>query len=239
MITFIPMWCITYGRKSGTLGVYFSEKGRPPAPTGELGLPKREKTMSENESESQDCVDRRTKRALDECMTVLPNHGRADGAPGLFVVIGENGRGEYLVDTRTESCECKDAEYRDPEGGCKHLRRCRIATGETPVPADALGEVTVDETFGAQVDASPKFATADGGVIDGDTGEFLEDDTEDDRDPDSESEDVWSDPRPEMDKHGVPTGAHVVECTECGIETITTLTDHASHREGCSYSHSM
>jgi hypothetical protein len=193
--------------------------------------------MSKSETNAKDCIESRTKRALDECMTVLPNHGRAAGAPDLFVVIGENGRGEYLVDTRTESCECKDAKYRDPEGGCKHLRRCRIATGETPVPADALGEVTVDDTFGAHVDASAKFATADGGVIDGATGEVLED--EDDPEPDSESEDVWSDPRPEIDKHGVPTGAHVVECTECGIETITALTAHASHREGCSHSMSM
>jgi hypothetical protein len=169
-------------------------------------------------------------------MTVLPNHGRAAGAPDLFVVIGENGRGEYLVDTRTESCECKDAKYRDPEGGCKHLRRCRIATGETPVPADALGEVTVDETFGAQVDASPKFATADGGIIDGSTGEVLEDD----REPDSESEDVaeciWSEPKAEVDKYGKPTGDHYVTCEDCGVEVLTALTDCASHREGCSHS---
>ncbi len=195
----------------------------------------REKTMSENESESQDCVDRRTKRALDECMTVLPNHGRAQGAPDLFVVVGENGRGEYLVDTRTESCECKDAEYRDPEGGCKHLRRCRIATGETPVPADALGEVTIDDAFGAHVGASAKFATADGGIIDGSTGEVIEDD----REPDSESEDVaasiWSDPKAEIDQYGKPTGDHYVRCQECGVEVLTAVTDCASHRGDCRY----
>jgi hypothetical protein len=190
--------------------------------------------MSESESESQDCIESRTKRALDEHMTVLPDFGRAAGAPDLFVVVGENGRGEYLVDTRTESCECKDAKYRDPEGGCKHLRRCRIATGETPVPADALGEVTVDETFGAQVDASPKFTTADGGIIDGSTGEVLEDD----REPDSESEDVaeciWSEPKAEVDKYGKPTGDHYVTCEDCGVEVLTALTDCASHREECS-----
>jgi hypothetical protein len=190
--------------------------------------------MSENETQSQDCIESRTERALTECMTVLPNHGRAQSAPDLFVVIGENERGEYLVDLRTESCECKDAEYRDPEGGCKHLRRCRIATGETPVPADALGEVTIHDTFGAQVETSAKFVTADGGVIDGATGEVLEDDNGRDSEGETDSEDVWSDPRPEIDKHGVPTGAHVVECTECRIETLTALTDHASHRVGCS-----
>jgi len=194
--------------------------------------------MSTNESEKVDCIDSRTKRALDECMTVLPDHGRADGAPGLFVVIGENERGEYLVDLRTESCECKDAKYRDPEGGCKHLRRCRIATGETPVPADALGRIEIDDTFGAQVDASPKFATADGGIIDGDTGEFLEDDREPDNDRDSEdvAECIWSDPKVEVDKYGKPTGDHYVTCDDCGIEVVTALTDCASHREECSHS---
>jgi hypothetical protein len=191
--------------------------------------------MSESESDAQDCIESRTKRALDEHMTVLPDFGRAQGAPDLFVVIGENGRGEYLVDLRTESCECADAEYRDPEGGCKHLRRCRFATGETPVPADALGEVTIDDAFGAHVGASAKFATADGGVIDGATGEVLED--EDDREPDSESEDVaesiWSDPKAEIDRYGKPTGDHYVRCQECGIEVLTALTDCASHREEC------
>jgi hypothetical protein len=186
--------------------------------------------MTESETNAQDCIESRTKRALDECMTVLPDHGRADGAPGLFVVIGENERGEYLVDLRTESCECKDAKYRDPEGGCKHLRRCRIATGETPVPADALSEVTIDDTFGAQVETSAKFATADGGVIDGATGEVLEDDSED------VAASIWSDPKAEIDKYGQPTGDHYVRCEDCGIEVLTALSDCASHREGCSHS---
>jgi hypothetical protein len=186
--------------------------------------------MSENESESQDCIDSRTKRALDECMTVLPNHGRADGAPGLFVVIGQNENGEYLVDTRTGSCECADAEYRDPEGGCKHVRRCRIATGENPVPADALGEVTIDDTFGAQLETSAKFATADGGLIDGETGEVIEDET----DSEDVAESVWSDPKVEIDQYGKPTGDHYVTCEECGIEVLTVLADCARHREECS-----
>jgi hypothetical protein len=159
-------------------------------------------------------------------MTILPNHGRADGAPGLFVVIGENCNGEYLVDTRTESCTCKDAKYRDPEGGCKHLRRCQIATGKSPVPANALGEITIDSTFGAQLETSPKFATADGGLIDGETGEEISAETE--------STTTWSDPKPETDKYGKPTGDHYVRCEECGVEVLTALSDCASHREGCS-----
>ena len=74
------------------------------------------------DSESQ-TVDSRTERALAECMTVLPNHGLARDAPGLFVVIGENENGEYLVDTRTGSCDCDDMRYRDPDA--KLLRTSR------------------------------------------------------------------------------------------------------------------
>jgi len=182
--------------------------------------------MTESESETKDSIETRTRRALEECMTVLPNKGRADGAPGLFVVVGENENGEYLVDTRTQSCECKDAKYRDPEGGCKHLRRCQIAQGETPVPAGALDEITVDSTFGVHVDASPKFATADGGIIDAESGEEISDE--------NTAASVWSDPKVEVDKYGKPTGDHYVRCEDCGIEVLTALTDCASHREECS-----
>jgi len=159
-------------------------------------------------------------------MSILPNHGRADGAPGLFVVIGENCNGEYLVDTRTESCECKDAKYRDPDGGCKHLRRVRIAQGDTPIPAQVLGEITIDSIFGVHVDASPKFATADGGIIDGENGEEISEQ--------NTAASIWSDPMAEVDKYGQPTGDHYVRCEECSIEVLTALTDCASHREGCS-----
>ena len=181
--------------------------------------------MSNADCESQDCIETRTERALTECMSILPNHGRADGAP--FVVIGENCNGEYLVDTRTESCECKDAKYRDPDGGCKHLRRVRIAQGDTPIPAQALGEITIDSTFGAQLDTSAKFATADGGLIDGDTGKEISDNT-------NTAASIWSDPMAEVDKYGKPTGDHYVTCQECGIEVLTALSDCASHREDCS-----
>jgi len=197
--------------------------------------------MSESETNAKDCIDSRTKRALDEYMTVQPDFGRAQGAPGLFVVIGENENGEYLVDTHTTSCECDDDKYNlEDEEACKHVRRCRIATGDRPVPARALsdGNITIADTFGAHVDASPKFATADGGIIDGDTGEFLEDDREPDNDRDSEdvAECIWSDPKVEVDKYGKPTGDHYVTCDDCGIEVVTALTDCASHREECSHS---
>jgi|APHM01.1.fsa_nt_gi hypothetical protein len=188
--------------------------------------------MFRENANTDDCIDSelepRTERALSEAMTLLPNHGRASGAPDLFVIVGENENGEYLVDTRTESCECNDAKYRDPDGGCKHVRRARIATGETPVPASALGSVDIDSTFGAHTDASAKFVTADGGIIDGDTGEEIGEES-------SESESVWSPPRPEIDPFGNYTGFDIVECTDCEVETIVPLKNTASHKEHCKH----
>jgi hypothetical protein len=198
------------------------------------------KTMSTNETSGQDCIDiePRTERALTECMTVLPNHGRAAGAPGLFIVVGENDENDqtYLADTRSNTCECGDDEYNlDDQEACKHVRRAEIAAGDRPVPADVLGDIEIDSTFGAQVDASAKFATADGGIIDGETGNLLE---ENDDEPESESEsevNIWSCPRPEIDPFGNYTGFDIVECTSCEVETIVPLKDTASHKEGCSH----
>jgi len=74
-------------------------------------------TRISDESIDTDQLDERDVRALTECMTVLD----AD-APGFYTVTTESGR-EYTVDARGGSCSCPDAEYRDPEGGCKHVRR--------------------------------------------------------------------------------------------------------------------
>jgi hypothetical protein len=185
--------------------------------------------MQTNETSGQDSIELepRTERALSECMSVLPNHGRASGAPGLFYVVGENG-GSYLVDTHGSTCECPDSEYNNNH--CKHQRRCEILNGERPVPNDALSNIQIDNTFGAHVDTEPIFVTADGGLIDGETGEELSEESSE-----TESGSVWSPPRPELDKHGNPTGCQIVECTSCQVETITSLVEFASHREGCQY----
>jgi predicted nucleic acid-binding Zn finger protein len=183
--------------------------------------------MSESETTTQDSteLESRTERSLTECMTIMPNHPSADGSDNLFVVVGENENGEYLVNLDSGSCECADAQYNlDDDESCKHVRRVRIAKGETPVPNSALANVEIDSNFGVHVDGSPVFATADGGII-GDT----------DNDTDLKSTDIWTSPRPEIDKHGVPTGSQIVRCTDCGIETITTLTEYASHRENCTF----
>jgi len=72
-------------------------------------------------------LDDRDIRALSEWMTVFVE------APGMFRVVSEGP--EYLVDLETETCECPDSKHRDPNGGCKHIRRVRFTIGARDIPA--------------------------------------------------------------------------------------------------------
>jgi hypothetical protein len=92
--------------------------------------------MSTNDTDLRESIDldARTERALTEVLAVCPDIDQARGAPGLFVVVGENAGGEYLVDEREGACTCPDAEYRNPVGGCKHVRRVEFWTGARELP---------------------------------------------------------------------------------------------------------
>lgn len=94
-------------------------------------------------------LDDRDVRALNECMTAIP----IAEAPGLYDVTHER---TYRVDTRHGSCECKDARYRDPEGGCKHVRRARFAAGEREIP-EWVNDDAVDPQLGEQIAAGTEF----------------------------------------------------------------------------------
>jgi hypothetical protein len=83
--------------------------------------------------------------ALTRYMTVLPEEGRAKGAPGLYTVVSDSGR-SYLVDERMGTCECPDHRYRERE--CIHLLRVAFATGAEPIPAWANRDA-VDDQLGA------------------------------------------------------------------------------------------
>jgi len=139
--------------------------------------------MSENERGTQESTDieTRTQRALREPMTVLPNTDPATdptpvaGADGLVLVVSTGP--EYVVDVEAGRCTCPDAEHRNPDGGCKHVRRARFATGRVPLPVAALEAVDADEHLGEHTDASLRFAAADGGrVVAGDDAEVLDND---------------------------------------------------------------
>ena len=113
-------------------------------------------------TESSIDIEPRDVRALTQYLTVLPEHGRARNAEGLYVVVSESGS-SYLVDARQGACECPDARYRDPDGGCKHVRRVRYATGERAIPS-WVDPTAVNEHFSLHVDKTPVVALTDGGV---------------------------------------------------------------------------
>jgi hypothetical protein len=130
---------------------------------------------------TDNCTDleERDVRALTEKMSVIPE-GR-----DIYSVSTESGR-EYTVNTRERRCNCPDGQYHDPEGGCKHLRRVKYATGETPLPA--WGDIdAVDNLLGEHVKASPRVAVADGGdvIVAGDDAETLDGEDEEDGRPEN------------------------------------------------------
>ena len=74
--------------------------------------------------------DPRTRRALTEEMEVT----FVERGP-VYDVLSQSGA-TYLVDVEKETCTCPDFEKRQPDGGCKHLRRTdlEIRTGLVPAP---------------------------------------------------------------------------------------------------------
>jgi predicted nucleic acid-binding Zn finger protein len=55
-------------------------------------------------------------------------------ARALFSVTTQSGS-EYTVDLREGVCSCPDYRNREPEGGCKHLRRTRMVVGQVDIDA--------------------------------------------------------------------------------------------------------
>jgi len=157
---------------------------RPTAPTVGLVWSLRE-TMSTTNDSGQDSTEikPRTRRALSECMSVLtPDFFPVVDSRRSIVSVTTGSGSTYTVDVREERCTCPDQKHRSPDGGCKHIRRARIALGRTPVPADVFGSVDIDDSFGANVDATANVATADGGIIDaGDEAEIIDESADEGR----------------------------------------------------------
>lgn len=138
--------------------------------------------MSKNEPMADESTDAklpaRDRRALTQYLTVLEDVGRARGGDELYLVVSQSGK-EYLVNARAGTCECKDAEYRDPVGGCKHVRRVAFATGARPIP-ESIPVDEIDDQFGAHVADGPCLALPDGGDVLTDYVDDAEDEDEDD-----------------------------------------------------------
>lgn len=78
--------------------------------------------------EQDNNIDPRTERALTEEMDVsLLRKG------GVYEVKSQSGS-YYEVDVASETCTCPDFVEREPDGGCKHLRRVDTEIREDDVP---------------------------------------------------------------------------------------------------------
>ena len=117
--------------------------------------------MYENESAEVEGTDLepRDVRALTQYLTVLEDVGRARHAADLYLVVSESGR-EYLVDARTDTCECPDHAHRGVL--CKHARRVAFATGARAIPA-WINPTDVDAHLGMHVAGTPRVVVTDGG----------------------------------------------------------------------------
>lgn len=91
--------------------------------------------MTPNETTTQELVvPSRTAKATTERMLV-----RKDGPDYHVETYNDDEKQEYRVFSDGIGCECKDYEYRKPTGGCKHMRRVDMTTGEAKIPpADLL-----------------------------------------------------------------------------------------------------
>lgn len=80
--------------------------------------------------------EQRDVRALTEAMSVIPHrmtHAKDEVPPGGYLVVTASG--SYIVEPALRACTCGDARHRDPDGGCKHVRRARFERGDDALPA--------------------------------------------------------------------------------------------------------
>ena len=99
-------------------------------------------------SDVRENVRDRTVSAFTENMKVVPE-GEQEA-----VVHAESGE-QYRVHVGFTDCECADMEYREPENGCKHIRRAAVVLGIVAVPAEILYFDGVDTSAGSDARVAP------------------------------------------------------------------------------------
>jgi len=207
---------------------------------------------SEAEGTNTDDVEPRTRRALEEYMTVLPNHGAASERQHAYAVFGENERSPddadedyYIVDMNYNMCTCGDHMKR--QNTCKHMRRVEILTGERPVTPQIQENVTPVDNIGDFIETDIRYLMPDGGVVSesGSESESESESEDDEADTDDVSTDggsdtatrvsapIWSEPKLEVDQYGQPTGEYCDRWQDCGIEVLDGHESRTAHREGC------
>jgi hypothetical protein len=186
--------------------------------------------MSTTTPTTEESIDKRTTRAVTGNMVVVPE----GGTTGLFdVYSAKDGVNEiYTVDLREERCMCGDYEHRKPAGGCKHIRRVKLALGVMDVPEALREEIdpvlaNSREKYGAAPvsgvrtpastgeDTTPEAVATDG-------GQLLE----------AEPEITG----PHMEPSELSNATTYWRCEDCGRESIREkdIERAAFHAAGCS-----
>jgi hypothetical protein len=91
-------------------------------------------------------VDDRDRRAASEAMTVV------GVGPAMFEVYTASDR--YRVDVRDSRCTCDDYRYREPDEGCKHIRRVHMAVGARDIPAGVAVDYVLAQRTAANVEVA-------------------------------------------------------------------------------------
>ncbi|MDL5363911.1 hypothetical protein [Halalkalicoccus sp. NIPERK01] len=155
-------------------------------------------------------------------MIIVPD---GDGTAMFDVYSATNGENTiYTVDLRAEVCTCADFRHREPKGGCKHIRRVKLALGLMPVPAGIdLDEALVHdrEKYGVEPEPSTTAVATDGGVA-----------TETATQDDANEEARITGPHLEPPEQG---GATYYRCEDCGRESLRHRDVERSefHADGC------
>jgi hypothetical protein len=89
---------------------------------GDVGLDELVTTVDEIDTSAD-----RTERAIDESMEVTLHK-----SGGNYIVRTESG--SYQIDLTSQECNFDDWKFRQPEGGCKHLRRVLLELALRRVP---------------------------------------------------------------------------------------------------------
>jgi hypothetical protein len=171
-------------------------------------------------------IDKRTIRAATESMSI----DRHAGDTGEFDVYSESGS-VYRVDLIAGSCSCPDDEHNAPAGGCKHLRRVEMETGQRSVPhfdreTDVEIMIAAREEYRGLGDSTVEHRPADDAVVVTDGGVATETATQDD------DETLITGPHLEPPEQG---GATYYRCEDCGRESLRRGDVERSefHAEGC------
>jgi len=151
---------------------------------------------TKNDADGIEQLSDRDVRALTEHMDIYPDD--PDTTSEEIAVYNKGTR--HIINPLAGFCDCEDQHYRQPDGGCKHLRRYDFEQGARDIPSWVQTDALDDSVDAPTADADGgEMAVADGG---------------------QQTEARITGPHPEFDKYGNYTGSDFWRCSGCGAEAI-------------------